>query len=248
MSLPPSFMFVAVAPPVPSSAKLNLLLMALVIATPLVLKPFKTVPSGACVQAIAHTSTTEGVANVTTALHCATVTLDGQVIVSVLTVTVVEETLLQPASVPVTVYTVVDAGVAVILDVAAPVLHKNEVAVPPAVTVTLWLPQIVVADAFAETEGNGLTVTVRLAEVEQLKGEGVTVYVVVEAGLTVIDAVVAPVLHKYAVEPEAVKVTDEPVHIGTVPPAIVATAGAVTVTVTVLVKGQAPPGRLAFTV
>jgi hypothetical protein len=41
----------------------------------------------------------------------------------------------------------------------------------------------------------------------------VTVYVVVAAGLMVIAAVVAPVLHTYDVPPEAVSVTEAPAHI-----------------------------------
>jgi len=51
-------------------------------------------------------------------------------------------------------------------------------------------------DAVAVTFGNGFTVTVREVDVEQpIELVPVTVYVVVDVGLTVMFAVVAPVLH-----------------------------------------------------
>jgi citrate lyase gamma subunit len=56
-----------------------------------------------------------------------------------------------------------------------------------------------------------LTVTVRVAPVAiQPVVVPVTVYVVVELGETVIEAVVAPVFQEYELEPLAVKVVDWP--------------------------------------
>ena len=59
--------------------------------------------------------------------------------------------------------------------------------------------------------GRAFTVIVELVVAEQpFEFVTVTKYVVVADGLTVIAAVVAPVLHKYAVPPEAVIVADPP--------------------------------------
>jgi hypothetical protein len=54
------------------------------------------------------------------------------------------------------------------------------------------------------------TVTVYGIVVEQLPFETVTVYAVVVIGVTVIEAVVAPLLHKYVPPPVAVSVVDTP--------------------------------------
>jgi hypothetical protein len=64
-------------------------------------------------------------------------------------------------------------------------------------------------------EGAALTVTKRLQElVQPCALVTVTVYVVFELGETVIDAVVAPVLHRYVPPPDAVSVAlDCPSHI-----------------------------------
>src|SRR5689334_17176667 len=62
--------------------------------------------------------------------------------------------------------------------------------------------------------GSGFTVTVVEHElVHPCALVTVTVYVVVEVGLTVIAAVVAPVLQRNDVPPDAVKVVDPPTQI-----------------------------------
>jgi len=71
--------------------------------------------------------------------------------------------------------------------------------------------QIVDGDAVAETLGKELTVTVIEAVFEHpIELVPVTEYVVVDVGLTVMLAVVCPVLHRYEVAPLAVKVVDAP--------------------------------------
>jgi hypothetical protein len=97
--------------------------------------------------------------------------------------------------------------------VVADVLHKN--VIPP--------------EAVSETEspghtggtthtivhiGAGFTVTVVVqVPLHPLASVTVTVYVVVALGLTVIDAVVAPVLQRNDVPPEAVSVAESPTQI-----------------------------------
>jgi hypothetical protein len=62
--------------------------------------------------------------------------------------------------------------------------------------------------------GEAITVTVVVtAEEEQLPFAPVTVYTVVEVGLTEIELVVAPVFHVYVVAPVAVKVAAPPEQI-----------------------------------
>ena len=68
---------------------------------------------------------------------------------------------------------------------------------------------------FGETEafGNAFTVTVEIAAaVHPFAAVTVTVYIVVAAGLTVMDAVVAPVFHPYVPPPDAVIVALCPVQ------------------------------------
>lgn len=62
--------------------------------------------------------------------------------------------------------------------------------------------------------GAGFTVTVVVqVPLHPLASVTVTVYVVVDVGLTVIDAVVAPVLQRNDVPPEAVSVDEPPTQI-----------------------------------
>ena len=97
--------------------------------------------------------------------------------------------------VPVTEYVVVEVGLTVILAVISPVLHWYEVA-PLAVNVLDPPEQIVEGDAVAVTFGVEPTETVTETVLEQpLEFVPVTEYVVVELGLTVMLAVVSPVLH-----------------------------------------------------
>jgi hypothetical protein len=90
------------------------------------------------------------------------VTADGAVMVAVptfVTFTVCDAVAVQPfASVTVTVYVVVDAGVTVIDEVVSPVDHAYDVP-PPAVRVALVPAQIAVGPVIAAV-GSGLTVTI----------------------------------------------------------------------------------------
>ena len=101
-------------------------------------------------------------------------------------------------------------GFTVIAAVVAPVLHRNDVP-PDAVSVDEAPTQI---DGFAGVmlqTGSGFTVTVVEQElVHPCALVTVTVYVVVAVGLTVIAAVVAPVLHKNDTPPDAVSVDESP--------------------------------------
>ena len=130
------------------------------------------------------------------------------------TVTVLEQELVHPcALVTVTVYVVVTLGLTVIDAVVAPVLQRKDTP-PVAVSVDEAPIQI---DGFAGVmlqAGSGFTVTVFEQElVHPCALVTVTVYVVVVVGLTVMDAVVAPVLHRNDTPPVAVSVDEAPIQI-----------------------------------
>ena len=83
------------------------------------------------------------------------------------------------------------------LAVVAPVLHTNEVP-PLAVNVALAPLQMFTVAGEMDAVGSGLTFTVRDVDaVHPFTSVTVTEYVVVETGETVIETVVAPVLHEY---------------------------------------------------
>jgi len=130
------------------------------------------------------------------------------------TVTVLEHELLHPlASVTVTVYVVVTVGLTVIEAVVAPVLHKKDVP-PDAVSVDEPPTQMVGLGGVILHDGTGFTVTVVEHELlHPLALVTVTVYVVVTVGLTVMEAVVAPVLQRKDVPPDAVNVAEPPIQI-----------------------------------
>lgn len=135
------------------------------------------------------------------------------------TVTVVEHELVHPnGSVTVTVYVVVDAGFTVIESFVEPVLQRK--AVPPDATSVVEPPmQMDGLTGVMLQMGVGFTITVtEQEEVHPLSPSvTVTVYVVVTAGLTVIVAVVAPVLHRNDVPPDAVSVFEPPGQIDKLP-------------------------------
>ena len=88
------------------------------------------------------------------------------------------------------------------------------------------------------TTGIALTVTNWLAEAVQLeKLVIVTEYVVLTNGLTVIEAFVEPLLHKYVPLPVAVKVVELPLQITAVPLMLTLAAG-FTVTVRLVTAWQ----------
>src|SRR5258706_457619 len=130
------------------------------------------------------------------------------------TVTVVEHELVHPlALVTVTVYVVVIVGLTVIDAVVAPVLNRKDVP-PDAVSVAEPPIQITGLGQVILHTGNGFTVTTLEHElVQPLALVTVTVYVVVTLGLTEIEAVVAPVLQRNDVPPDAVSVDEPPTQI-----------------------------------
>ena len=124
---------------------------------------------------------------------------------------VTEHELVQPfASVTVTVYVVATLGFTVMDAVVAEVLHRNDVP-PDAVSVDEPPTQMDGGAGVILQVGGGVTITVTEHElVHPFTSLTVTVYVVVVAGLTVIEAVVADVLHRNDAPPEAVNVDEPP--------------------------------------
>lgn len=151
----------------------------------------------------------------------------------------------QPDVVPVTVYVVVVPGLTEIVDVVAPVLHEY-VPAPLAVSVVEPPEHIVAGAADVVTVGVVFTVIVTVAISLQPLVVPVTVYVVVEAGLAVTDAVfvaLKPVegLQVYVVAPPAVNtVPVPPVHIDEEVGVTVTVGGGFTVTGTDCVLVQPP--------
>ena len=97
--------------------------------------------------------------------------------------------------------------------VVAPVLHKKDIP-PEAVSVAEPPIQITGLGQVILHTGNGFTVTTLEHElVQPLALVTVTVYVVVTLGLTEIEAVVAPVLQRNDVPPDAVSVDEPPTQI-----------------------------------
>lgn len=126
------------------------------------------------------------------------------------TTTVALAVLVAPAFVPVQEYVVVVAGLTTMLAEVSPVLHTY-VSAPEAVNVVDCPSQIVEGDATIETLGKAITTMVTCAVFEQpFTSVPVTVYVVVTLGLTVMLALVSPVLHRKFAAPLAVSVAVAP--------------------------------------
>jgi hypothetical protein len=100
--------------------------------------------------------------------------------------------------------------------VVAPLLQAY---VPPPVAVKVVLPPLQITDVpVMLAVGNALTATPLLAvDVQPLPLVTVTVYVAFAVGLTVMAAVVAPLLQEYVPPPVAVKVVLPPLQITDVP-------------------------------
>jgi len=125
---------------------------------------------------------------------------------------------------------VVTLGLTVIEGVVAPVLHRNDV--PPAAVSMCEPPVQIVTGVQMLQTGPGVTVTVVLQELLQpFALVTVTVYVVVTVGLTVIAAVVAPVLQRNDVPPVAVSVDGPPAQTVGLDGVMLHTGAGVTVTV-----------------
>jgi len=103
---------------------------------------------------------------------------------------------------------VVTLGDTEMLGVVAPVLQRNDV--PPAAVSMCDPPGQMVTGGQMVHVGPGVTVTVAEHVLLQLPLDTVTVYVVVRVGFTVMEAVVAPVLHRNDAPPDAVSVTGAP--------------------------------------
>jgi len=116
--------------------------------------------------------------------------------------------------VPVTVYVVVELGVTVLLAPLPKVCDQLYVFAPLAVNTELAPLHIAAGLADAVTDGNGFTVTLTVAvPVHPAVFVPVTVYVVVELGVTVMLAVLPPVLQLYVFAPLAVNIELAPLHI-----------------------------------
>lgn len=118
------------------------------------------------------------------------------------------------------------AGETVVVAALLPFVQEYVIA-PDAVRV-VDSPEHITGEFTAKT-GSGVTVIVEAVVVEQPFDVPVTVYVVVEAGLTVIAEVDDPLLQEYEVAPAAVNVEDCPAQI--LVDATVTTGNAVTETV-----------------
>jgi hypothetical protein len=138
------------------------------------------------------------------------------------TVTVTCAVELHPfTSVPVTVYVVVDAGLAVTLVpvvALSPVAGDHAYVLAPFAVSVADCPAQIADGVFTVTTGSGLTVTVTCPVAEHPLEVPVTVYVVVVVGFAVtgepVDAL-SPVegVHEYVVAPVAVSVVDCPLQI-----------------------------------
>ena len=148
------------------------------------------------------------------------------------TITVFVHELLHPlASVTVTVYVVVTTGLTVIEAVVSDVLHRKDTP-PDAVSVAELPIQISGSGHEMSQTGSGFTVTVVEHELLQpFASVTVTVYVVVVVGLTVMEAVVAEVLHRNDVPPDAVSVVEFPIQIAGLAGVILHVGSGFTVTV-----------------
>ncbi len=115
--------------------------------------------------------------------------------------------------------------------VVAPVLHKKDIP-PEAVRVAEPPIQITGLGQVMLHIGTGFTVTIVEHELLQpLASVTVTVYVVVTVGLTVMAAVVAPVLQRKDVPPDAVMVDEPPIQIAGFAGVILHTGSGFTTTV-----------------
>ncbi len=129
------------------------------------------------------------------------------------------------------------------LAVVAPVLHTK--VVPAKLLLTVMLAeaplQISVALEVRLNTGLGYTVTVVVADPVQPLAVPVTEYVVEDAGLTTIEAVVAPLLQRYVVpgkSEEAVKVVLSPSQIAGLTGVIETSGLGLTTTVTESISEQ----------
>ena len=137
--------------------------------------------------------------------------------------------------VPVTVYVVVPLGVTVMLAVLPPVFQLYVFA-PLAVNTELAPLHIADGLAVAVTVGNEFTVTLTAAvPVHPAVLVPVTVYVVVELGVTVMLAVLPPVFQLYVFAPLAVNTDVAPLHIAAGLAVAVTDGNGFTVTLTVAV-------------
>jgi len=123
---------------------------------------------------------------------------------------------------------VVTLGFTVIEAVVAPVLQRNDTP-PDDVRVDEPPTQIEGLDGVMLHTGTGLTTTVvEQDDVHPLSASvTVTVYVVVTEGLTVMEAVVAPVLHRNESPPDAVNVFEPPGQMDKLPQTMLQTGGVI---------------------
>jgi len=165
----------------------------------------------------------------------------------VLTVTTTASVEVQVPFATVTVYVVVDAGLATGLAIAAllnPVLGLHEYVVPPLAPNVVELPEQKLTSAPAFATGVGVTVTTTASVEEQVPFDAVTVYVIVvlgEATGFAMFVALNPVAgnHVYVVPPEADKFVLVPEQIAASAPAFAVGEG-FTVTTTTSVEVHEP--------
>jgi hypothetical protein len=125
---------------------------------------------------------------------------------------------------------VVTLGLTVVLAVVAPVLQRNDT--PPADVNNAESPGQIVCGGQMTQIGFGVTVIVAEHElVHPFASVTVTVYVVVDAGFTVMEAVVAALLQRNDVPPDAVSVAEPPMQNDESETAMLQTGPGLTVTV-----------------
>lgn len=132
----------------------------------------------------------------------------------------------QPEDVPVTVYVVVEVGVAVTVGAVVELrpVAGSQLYVAPPLAISMLLPpvQMEAVEGDTATVGTGFTVIVTVAVLKQVPDVPVTVYVVVVAGVAIGFAIVVllrPVtgLQLYDVVPDAFSGVEMPLQIVAVP-------------------------------
>ena len=129
--------------------------------------------------------------------------------------------------------------------VVAPLLHNHEFPVEAVNTTLLPSQKVVAPFAVMSATGNWLTVTAVEAETSVQPPACVTVTEKLPVALTVIDCVVAPLLHKYEEPVLAVNTTEPPWQKLTGPPAMMlAGTVALIVNVTAVLVALSQPAML----
>ena len=142
-----------------------------------------------------------------------------------LTVTTVAADVAEQLAALVTVTVYEPAVLTVIACVVAPLLHNQDAPADAVSTTDPPVQNVVGPPAVIVAAGNGFTVTAVAADVAEQPAALVTVTVYDPDALTVIDCVVAPLLHDHDAPADAVSVTEPPLQNVSGPPAVMVAAG-----------------------